>query len=79
MEVDVSLADPPVREESESDGGVGVIGLLDENAPVAALGLFALAVALSSATLSDSLAVLFGALAVLGSIAAAVYLLFRQG
>jgi hypothetical protein len=79
VDVDVTLADPPEREEGESNGEAGLIAdLLDENAPVAALALFALAVALSSATLSDSLAVLFGALAVLGSIAAAVYLLFRQ-
>jgi hypothetical protein len=76
--VDVALADPPERDEDESDGGFeGARASLTENAPVAALGLFALAVAAGSATLSDSLTVLFGALAVLGSVVAAGYLLIR--
>ena len=76
--VDVSLADPPEREADGSDAGFELARTsLTENAPVAALGLFALAVAAGSATLSDSLAVLFGALAVLGSVAAAGYLLIR--
>ncbi|UPV73837.1 hypothetical protein M0R89_14985 [Halorussus limi] len=47
------------------------------NAPVAVLGVFALAVAVGSASLSDSVAVLAGALAVLGSVVAAGYLLVR--
>ena len=76
--VDVALAKPPEREDPESDGGFELAhASLTENAPVAALGLFALAVAAGSATLSDSLAVLFGALAVLGSVAAAGYMLLR--
>jgi hypothetical protein len=47
------------------------------NAPVAVLGVVALAVAAGSASLSDSAAVLAGAVAVLGSVVAAVYLLVR--
>jgi hypothetical protein len=78
VDVDVALADPPEREDRESDGGFELASAsLTENAPVAALGVFALAVAAGSATLSDSLAVLFGALAVLGSVAAAGYMLLR--
>ena len=50
---------------------------LRQNAPVAVLGLLALAVAVGSAALADSVAVLAGALAVLGSVVAAGYLLVR--
>ncbi|WP_128478270.1 DUF7524 family protein [Halorussus pelagicus] len=47
------------------------------NAPVAVLGILALAVAAGSASLSNSPAVSAGALAVLGSVVAAAYLLMR--
>jgi len=48
-----------------------------QNAPVAVLGILALAVAAGSASLSNSAAVSAGALAVLGSVVAAGYLLVR--
>jgi hypothetical protein len=75
--VDVALADPPERDDDERDEGARIRASLTENAPIAGLGLFALAVAAGSATLSDSLAVLFGVLAVLASIVAAGYMLVR--
>ena len=75
--VDATLADPVRREvEDETDDGLErVRESVGENGPIAALGLLALAVAVGSATLSDSVAVLLGALAVLGSVVAAGYLL----
>lgn len=85
VDIDAALADPPGRESKHSEDGEEDrnkrLGFdmpdlsVRENAPIAALGLLALAVAAGSATLSDSLAVLFGVLAVLGSVAAAGYML----
>jgi hypothetical protein len=85
VNVGATLADPTSQADEEGDGDDESERLdfdlpdvsLRENAPVAALGVFALAVAAGSATLSDSLAVLFGVLAVLGSVVAAGYLLVR--
>ncbi|WP_137286955.1 DUF7524 family protein [Halorussus salinisoli] len=81
VDVDATLADPVSDDDGDdedADGGFGLPDLsLGGNAPVAALGVFALAVAAGSATLSNSVAVLVGALAVLGSVAAAGYLLVR--
>jgi hypothetical protein len=85
VDVGATLADPTSRADEEGDVDDESERLdfdlpdvsLRENAPVAALGVFALAVAAGSATLSDSLAVLFGVLAVLGSVAAAGYMLVR--
>nr|WP_193570093.1 hypothetical protein [Halorussus sp. JP-T4] len=76
--VDESFAAPPRDESDDDDEGVEWPDLsLAENAPLAALGVFAVAVAAASATLSGSVAVLLGALVVLGSVAAAGYLLVR--
>lgn len=87
VDIDATLADPAggetkngkVDENGDDEQEHVGFGLLDlsvrENAPIAALGLLALVVAAGSATLSDSLAVLFGVLAVLGSVAAAGYML----
>ncbi|WP_157971772.1 DUF7524 family protein [Halorussus litoreus] len=76
VDVDASLADPVPRErDDEADGATPLRSSLAGNGPVAALGLFAVAVAVASATLSDSVAVLLGVLAVLGSLVAAGYLL----
>ncbi|WP_276281780.1 DUF7524 family protein [Halorussus caseinilyticus] len=79
VDVDEMLAAPVDDSSADSEGGgVELPDLsLRENAPVAALGVLALAVAAGSATLSDSVAVLVGALAVLGSVAAAGYLLLE--
>jgi hypothetical protein len=85
VDIDTTLADPTSRggekrdEDDESERPEFDLPdvSLRENAPVAALGVFALAVAAGSATLSDSVVVLFGVLAVLGSIVAAGYLLVR--
>ena len=85
VNVGATLADPTSRADEEGDGDDESERLdfdlpdvsLRENAPVAALGVFALAVAAGSATLSDSVTVLFGVLAVLGSVAAAGYMLVR--
>jgi hypothetical protein len=83
VDIDATLADPSSRDGEEgddrnerSDFDLPDVSLR-ENAPVAVLGVLALAVAAGSATLSDSAAVLVGALAVLGSIVAAGYLLVR--
>ena len=74
--VDEALA-APQRNESD-DSGFDLPDLrLGRNAPVALLGLFALAVAASTATLADSGTVVLGAMAVLGSVLAAGYLLVR--
>ena len=79
VDVDETFADPPTREESddESSGYDAVTGSLAANGPVVALGLFAIAVAVGSATLSNSGAVLVGALVVLGTVGTAGYLLAR--
>ena len=79
VDVDETFADPPQRPEAddESSGYDAVAASLAGNGPVVALGLFAIAVAVGSATLSDSGAVLVGALVVLGSVGAAGYLLAR--
>ncbi|WP_435178687.1 DUF7524 family protein [Halorussus sp. AFM4] len=78
VDVDEAFAAPPREETDDADEGFEWPDVsLAENAPVAALGAFAVAVAAASATLSDSLAVLLGVLAVLGSVAAAGYLLVR--
>jgi hypothetical protein len=85
VDIDTTLADPTSRggekrdEDDESERPEFDLPdvSLRENAPVAALGVFALAVAAGSATLSDNVVVLFGVLAVLGSIVAAGYLLVR--
>jgi hypothetical protein len=81
VDVDETLAKPISRENEDDEVGgdlVAVRSSLSENGPVAALGLLALAVAVGSATLSNSVAVVLGALAVLGSVGAAGYLLVRQ-
>lgn len=76
VDVDATLAAEPSQEpDDEGNWRDGVDSSVRENAPVAGLGLLAVAVAVGSATLSDSLAVLLGAFAVLGSVAAAGYLL----
>lgn len=67
----------PQRAEPDSSAFERLDLRLGENVPIALLGLFALAVAASSATLADSGAVLLGAMAVLGSVLAAGYLLVR--
>lgn len=80
VDVDETFADPPTREEpgdDESSGYDGVTASLAADGPVVALGLFAIAVAVGSATLSDSGAVLVGALVVIGSVGTAGYLLAR--
>ncbi|MFC4449998.1 DUF7524 family protein [Halorussus aquaticus] len=79
VDVDETLA-APVRDEDDEDAddGYELPDLsLGRNAPVAVLGVLAITVAAGSATLSDSVAVLFGALAVLASVVAAGYLLAR--
>jgi hypothetical protein len=78
--VDESLAAPARGPEGDSDGEGGLGGVdadLGANAPLAALGLFAVAVAASTAVLADSATVLLGVAAVLASLAAAGYLLVR--
>jgi hypothetical protein len=78
VDVDETFADPPPRPEGdESSGYDGVTASLAADGPVVALGLFAIAVAVGSATLSDSGAVLVGALVVIGSVGTAGYLLVR--
>ncbi|PSP54800.1 hypothetical protein BRC82_08700 [Halobacteriales archaeon QS_1_67_19] len=77
VDVDADLA-APQTDAGTDEAGFELPGVsADENAPVVALGLLALAAAVSAATLSESLAVLLGALAVLGSLFAAGYLLVR--
>ncbi|NEU56918.1 hypothetical protein [Halorussus sp. MSC15.2] len=81
VDIDETLA-APVRDEGDEDADEGyeLSDLsLGRNAPVAVLGVLAITVAVGSATLSDSVAVLVGALAVLGSVVAAGYLLLRSG
>ncbi|WP_132059860.1 DUF7524 family protein [Halorussus amylolyticus] len=74
--VDERLARP--QRDPDDDAEFELPGLrLGENAPVVALGLLALGVAISTAVLADSAVVLFGVLAVVGSVAAAGYLLVR--
>ena len=77
--VDESLGTPRRREteDDEADPESPSLDVLRRNAPVLTLGLFAVVVAASSAVLSSSLPVLVGALAVLGSVFAAAYLLLR--
>lgn len=87
VDIDATLADPAGGESKHGEdgengddeqerAGFDLPNLsVRENAPIAALGLLALAVAAGSATFSDSLAVLFGVFAVLGSVAAAGYIL----
>lgn len=77
--VDASLGAPQRREteDDETDSTVPGLDVLRRNAPVLVLGLFAVAVAASSAMLSSSLPVLLGAFAVMGSVFAALYLLIR--
>ncbi|WP_135851135.1 DUF7524 family protein [Halorussus salinus] len=69
-------SDADDADDEETDFEVPTAALR-RNAPVAVLGLLALAVAVGSAALADSVAVLAGALAVLGSVVAAGYLLAR--
>ncbi|MFW6382936.1 MAG: DUF7524 family protein [Haloferacaceae archaeon] len=77
VDVDETLG-VPARDLDDADSEFDLPDLrLAENAPVAALGLLALAAAVSSAMLADSAVVLLGALAVVGSLAAAGYLLVR--
>jgi len=83
VDVDATLAAPPNRTDDSDEGDEDAEppgfdlpeASLRENAPVAALGLLALAVAAGSATLSDSAAVLGGALVVIATVAAAGYML----
>ncbi|WP_135805430.1 DUF7524 family protein [Halorussus marinus] len=78
--VDEALAAPaPDRDrDDDADGGLGGVDPdLGANAPLAALGLFAVAVAASTALLADSAVVLVGVGAVIASLAAAGYLLVR--
>ncbi|WP_135826113.1 DUF7524 family protein [Halorussus ruber] len=86
VDVDATLAAPPNRaddsdgsdEEADEAAGFDLPEVaLRENAPIAALGLLALVVAAGSATLSDSAAVLGGALVVIATVAAAGYMLVR--
>lgn len=77
VDVDAALADP-VQRDTEDDDPVTVEKItssLAGNSALVALGLFAVVVALTSAALSNSGAVLVGALVVLGSVAVAGYLL----
>jgi len=78
--VDESLAAPaPARDrDGDGEGGLGAVDAdLGANAPVVALGLFAVAVAASTAVLADSATVLLGVVAVVASLAAAGFLLVR--
>ena len=79
VDVDDTLADPvPNDVDDEEETPLETVrSSLSGNGAVAALGLFAVAVAVGSATLSDSVAVLLGVLAVLGSVTAAGYMLVR--
>lgn len=80
VDIDATFADPVNDSESEDDERTE-FGLpnvsVRENAPIAALGLLALAVAAGSATLSDSVAVLLAVLVLVGTVAAAGYMLVR--
>ncbi|USZ68487.1 hypothetical protein NGM10_01805 [Halorussus salilacus] len=79
VDVDETLRVPARDPDGDPEGqGFDLPDLrLAENAPVVALGLLALAAAVSSAMLADSAVVLLGALAVVGSLATAGYLLVR--
>ncbi|WP_135830419.1 DUF7524 family protein [Halorussus halobius] len=79
VDVDERFADPPAREATDDEAGgyEAVSASLAADGPVAALGLFAVAVAVGSATLSNSGAVVVGAIVALASVATAGYLLVR--
>ncbi|PSQ61038.1 MAG: hypothetical protein BRD23_01000 [Halobacteriales archaeon SW_9_67_25] len=71
VEVDESLARPPAPEPDESGSPL----LARPELPVLALGAVALAVALAATLVLDQTAVLVGALAVLGGVLVALFLL----
>lgn len=77
VDVDATLAKPERSEESDGGGVQLDASSLEGNGPILALAVFAFAVAVTSATLSDSPSVLVGSLAVIASIGAAVYMLIR--